>query len=161
MPVSKDEFRRALRTFATGVTVVTSRSGDHIGGMTVSAFCSVSLEPPLVLVCLDRTTETYGLVAASGAFAVNILRQGDDALSQLFASETTDKATALRDLAHLRGATGSPIFQDTLAYLDCRVTRAVPAGDHTVFIGQVEKAGVGGGRPLLFHDGRYRALCEP
>jgi flavin reductase (DIM6/NTAB) family NADH-FMN oxidoreductase RutF len=156
--VSPEAFRRALREWASGVTVVTSRAGDVIHGMTVSAFASVSLDPPLVLVCADKTSNTHGVIATGGVFAAHVLAAGQEALSNRFASER-DEDRRFEGIDWRSGATGAPILPGAAAVLDCRVTAAHDAGDHVIYVGRVEDVEVAGGEPLLYHRGVYRALA--
>jgi len=147
--------------FATGVTIVTTRLGDHLHGRTANAFTSVSLEPLLVLVCLDKKGDTHDLVQKSGIYAVNILSEEQEELSRLFARKDPDSSHRLDSVPHRYAATGAPIIEGCLAYLDCRVVDAVDAGDHTIFLGKVEEAAVNAdGRPLLFFRGRYCRLAD-
>ena len=157
MPVTGDEFRAALAHWASGVAIVTSAAGERIHGMTVSAFSSVSLAPPLVLICADKTSNTLGVIEASGVFAANILSAEQRALSNLFASKR-DEERRFEGLAWRRGATGSPILAGALAVLDCRVVAAHDAGDHVIYVGRVETAEVRQGEPLLYYGGAYRGM---
>lgn len=155
--VSSQEFRAALGRFASGVTVVTveTATGD-VHGMTASAFCSVSLRPPLVLVCVDHAAETYLHVTQSGRFAVSILREDQEALSEFFADPERNPDAARRlGIEYHQLAGGAWAIAGTLASLDCRVVQAVAAGDHTVFIAEVTDTRVAQGAPLLYFRGRY------
>jgi flavin reductase (DIM6/NTAB) family NADH-FMN oxidoreductase RutF len=146
-----------MREWASGVTVVTSRFGDVIHGMTVSAFASVSLDPPLVLVCADKTSDTHGVIARGGVFAAHVLAEGQEALSNRFASEK-DEDRRFQGIDWRTGATGAPILPGAAAVLDCRVAAAHDAGDHVIYVGRVEDVEIGGGEPLLYHRGVYRKL---
>jgi len=159
MPVSPEDFRAALSRWASGVAIVTAAASDRIHGMTVSAFTSVSLAPPLVLVCADKTSHTLEVIEAGGAFAVNILAAGQEALSNRFASKK-DEDRRFEGVRWRRGATGSPLLEGTVAALDCRVVAAHDAGDHVIYVGQVEAAEVRGGAPLLYHAGLYCGLAS-
>lgn len=158
MPVSADEFRAALARWASGVAIVTAAAGDRIHGMTVSAFASVSLEPPLVLVCADKTSHTLEVLEAGRVFAVNVLAAGQQTLSSRFASKK-DEHRRFEGVAWRRGATGAPLVEGALASLDCRVVAAHDAGDHVIYVGQVEAAEVRRGEPLVYHAGAYRELA--
>jgi flavin reductase (NADH) len=146
-------FKSALSRFHSGVTVVSARHAGELRAMTVSAFCSVSLSPPLVLVSLDLRAATLPLVRESGRFGVSVLAEGQDALSSHFAGfgQADPAWEELGPSAVLAGA---------LAQLDCTVTQVVDAGDHAVVIGCVEGARVAEGRPLLYGGGRYERLAE-
>jgi flavin reductase (DIM6/NTAB) family NADH-FMN oxidoreductase RutF len=141
------------------VAIVTAAAGDRVHGMTVSAFASVSLAPPLVLVCADKTSHTLELMEAGRVFAVNVLAAGQQPLSNRFASKK-DEHRRFEGVAWRRGATGAPLLEGTVAALDCRVVAAHDAGDHVIYVGQVEGAEVHGGEPLLYHAGSYRELAS-
>jgi flavin reductase len=159
VPVPAERFRQALAQWASGVTIVTSRSGDVVHGMTVSAFTSVSLDPPLVLVCADKASSTHGVIAESGSFAAHVLTAGQGELSSLFADKQRE-AERFVGRAWSEGATGAPILEEALAVLDCKVVAAHDAGDHVIYVGSVEEARLGAGEPLLYYHGRYRQLAE-
>lgn len=146
--------------FATGVTVVTTRLGGEVHGMTANAVTSVSLEPPLVLVCVDKTADTHDILARAGVFALNVLSREQERLSEHFSKKETEGAHRLDEFSHRAAATGAPILEGCLAYLDCRVTAQHPGGDHTIFVGEVVEAGsLRDGEPLLFYQGRYTKLA--
>jgi flavin reductase (DIM6/NTAB) family NADH-FMN oxidoreductase RutF len=156
MALTPTEFRTALRNFAAGVTVVTTRDGDgHPSGLTASAFTSVSLDPPLVLVCVDHAATAHPAFRAHGWFAVNVLRQEQEGISRRFAASGGDKFDGVP--CH-EGETGLPLIDGALATLECRVVETYEAGDHTIFVGAVEAASVSGGRPLVYFHGGYHGL---
>jgi flavin reductase (DIM6/NTAB) family NADH-FMN oxidoreductase RutF len=153
MPIPTAEFRSALRHFPAGVTVVTTRDADGAPcGLTASAFTSVSLNPPLVLVCIDHAATAYRAFMQADWFAVNILAKGQEHLSRLFATTGADKFTgvAFRD-----GQGRVPILDDVVATLECKVAHRYAGGDHTIFVGQVEGVSVNGGAPLVYCRGTY------
>jgi flavin reductase (DIM6/NTAB) family NADH-FMN oxidoreductase RutF len=156
--VGSEEFLGALRQWASGVTVVTSRSGDVVHGMTVSAFASVSLDPPMVLVCADKASNTHGLIAEAGVFAVHVLARDQEKLSNLFASKK-DEQRRFEGVEWTTAVTGAPILPGAVAVLDCRVVAAHDAGDHVIYVGDVAAARTDGGDPLLYHGGGYRSLA--
>src|SRR5271166_518148 len=160
--VTPDEFRAALGRFATGVTVITvETAAGEVHGMTASAFCSVSLRPPLVLVCIDHLAETYLHVRERGRFGVSILREDQDALSEFFADPERNPGAARRlDIRYNHMKSGTPVVADTLANLDCVVVQSHAAGDHTIFVGEVKEVSVAEGSPLLYFRGRYGACRE-
>jgi flavin reductase (DIM6/NTAB) family NADH-FMN oxidoreductase RutF len=160
MSVTGDEFRAALAHWASGVAVVTSAAGDRIHGMTVSAFSSVSLDPPLVLVCADKASNTLALIEEGRVFAVNILAAAQQGLSNRFASKQ-DEERRFEGIAWRRGATGAPILPGALAVLDCRVVAAHDAGDHVIYVGRVESVEVAAGDPLVYFGGAYRGIRAP
>lgn len=159
MSIEQDEFRRVLGHFPTGVTVVTTRdpdSGEPIG-LTVNAFASLSLEPPLVLACVERSADSHDVIRRAGVFAVNVLDQEAERISRRFA--TWDAETKFDGLAHREEVTGAPVLDVALAWVDCRVHDAFGAGDHTVFVGAVVAADAHEGTPLLYYRGGYGRLA--
>ncbi len=155
----RDEFPLTMSRFAASVTIVTVRLGDEIHGMTATAVCGVSVTPPLLLVCVIKCARTHTLILKSGIFAVNLLHQRQRDLADRFAGRHPDIAERFRDVAYCRDATGAPILEDSLGYYDCRVVAAHDAGDHTIFVGQVEAAGrLHTGHPLIYHQGKYLVL---
>lgn len=154
--IGKDEFRRALSRFASGVTIVTTREGSgRLHGITVSSFASVSLEPPLILVCIEKTTGSHRALLESEFFVVNILAEGQDELSNRFASQIADKF----DGVDFRTGIGEvPVLSDALVALECRLAYAHEGGDHTIFVGSVEKSSVTNENPLVYWHGNYRKL---
>ena len=156
MAIDAELFKRVLGSFASGVTVVTTRDGSgQSRGMTVSAFSSVSLDPPLVLVCIDVKAECYPDLRAAGRFAVNILGEAQGELSRRFAAKGADRFAGVPVRP---GVTGLPLLEGALGVLECRVVGEYPAGDHTIFVGQVEAAAVESEAPLLHFRGRYGAF---
>ena len=158
MAVDAETFKRALGSWATGVTIVTSQVGDLRHGMTVSAFNEVSLEPPLVLICADKTSNTLGVIQQAGAFTVSVLSSRQDELSGLFANKQKE-AIRFDGLDCKLGATGCPRIPGALVWLDCSVHQAVDAGDHIVYIGRVEEAEVQDLGPLIHFRGRYGEIA--
>ena len=150
--IDSDTFRSVLGRFASGVSIVTARDEagvDH--GMTVSAFASVSLEPPLILVCIDHTASMYTLLLEHPRFGISILSSEQEAYSRRFA---TDPDTGRFDgIAYSRGDSGVVLVDNALAHLECKVVSHLDAGDHTIFIAEVERAEPRHGRPLLYYRG--------
>jgi flavin reductase (DIM6/NTAB) family NADH-FMN oxidoreductase RutF len=157
MPIDRELFKKTLALWPSGVTIVTARHGDRVHGMTVSAFSSVSLDPPLVLVCVDKSSDTHALMRAGRAFAVSILAEGQEELSDRFASEK-DEERRFDGLRCETGVTGCPHIPGAVATLDCVVTHDVDAGDHVIYVGRVEQARTTDRRPLLYHGAGYRRL---
>ena len=156
MTVSKDEFRRALGHFASGVTIVTNRSEDgQPRGITVSAFSSLSLEPPLVLICIDKRASLHDYLKEEGHFAVNILADDQELISRRFASKVADR---FEGLGYREGATGAPLIIGALASIECRIVHTYPGGDHTIIVGEVLATDVGDGHPLAYFRGGYVRL---
>jgi len=143
---------------ATGVSIVTSRSGERIHGMTVSDFTSVSLEPPLVLVSAAKTSQTLEVILAGACFAINILAEGQQELSNHFASKATED-TRFDGLETATGKTGAPLIPDAIANIDCTLVATHDAGDHILCVGQVEEVQLADSAPLVYFQGRYRELA--
>ena len=159
MGVDPQEFRTVIGSFATGVTVITAAADGMLQGMTANAVTSVSLDPILVLVCIDKGTHTHGIVERGRAFAINVLGANQEDVSRLFAQKAAPERGTLRGQPFRIGRTGVPILEDSLAYLECRVTEMLEGGDHSMFLGEVVSQGAApGGEPLLFFRGRYRTL---
>ena len=158
MTIEKDFFRQVMGRFATGVTVVTTTSKGEMAGLTVNAFCSVSLNPPLVLVCIDIHSGALPLMRESGTFAVNMLTEQQEELSRCFATQNKERFEYFCHASHSTVATGAPVLADVLAFVDARVVAEYPGGDHIIFLGQVEALGVGG--QVLFADERERKHYE-
>lgn len=137
-------FRKVMGQFTTGVTVVTTRSEAGIAGLTVNSFTSVSLDPLLVLVCVDLRSQALPFIREGGIFAVNILTQEQEALSNCFATSSEERYTYFCQADYLTAATGAPILKGTMGFIDARVTAEYPGGDHAVFLGQVEAMGYDG-----------------
>jgi flavin reductase (DIM6/NTAB) family NADH-FMN oxidoreductase RutF len=156
MSIDQTLFREALRHFASGVTVVTTTVDDRPVGLTVSAFTSLSLEPTLVLICIDRQAQSHAAIAQAGMFAVNILKEDQAHLSHLFASRTEGSKFASID--YHRSEQGLPLLDDALTTLECRVIDTCDGGDHTIYIGEVMAARVSSGAPLIHYQSAYRRL---
>jgi flavin reductase (DIM6/NTAB) family NADH-FMN oxidoreductase RutF len=155
MTVDSNAFRAVMGRFATGVTVVTSCDGPQRYGITVNAFCSVSLEPPLVLVCIDLTSKVHQILRDTGIFAVNFLKEGQADLSACFASQSEERFQHFCSAASHVAATGAPILDGALGFVDCRVVNVFPGGDHDIFVGHAEALGGTEDRPLLYYRSRY------
>jgi len=150
-------FRRTLGMFATGVTVLTTRVGEQVHGMTANAFMSVSLRPPLVLISLDRRARMCGMLHEGSTYGVSVLAQEQTALSDRFAGRPVEGVEP--SFAVVRD---TPLVEGALAHFVARVVRSYWGGDHSLFLGHVEYARYGEGEPLLFHGGRYeRMLGNP
>jgi len=154
--IDQDSFRAVLGRFASGVTVVTGV--DEAGndqGMTVSAFCSLSLDPPLVLICVDGAASMYGSLDKAPGFIVNILSESQEPLARRFSGPDPNRFDGI---GYVRGSNGIAILDDVLGYLECTKIASHPGGDHTVYIGEVEVAQSREGRPLLYYRGGYAQL---
>ena len=156
--VSPEHYRAVLRTYPTGVTVITSQVAGRTHGMTANSVTSVSLAPPLILVCVDRKNDTYGIVATSGRYAVNVLAEDQDTLSRRFASKAGDDHR-LEPVGYFEGPHGLPLLPGCVAHLECRVVASYEAGGHVIFLGHVlSAASTPDRRPLLYYQGGYHAL---
>ena len=154
--ITPTDLRSFAGQFATGVAVVTTRGPDgELAGVTINAVTSLSLTPPLFLICLDHKSNTLGAVLSSGKFALHFLARGQTEVSKVFASKSADK---FAEVDHMIGQNGSPIIAGVLAAAECSLAEICPGGDHTIVIGQVEKVHINGGEPLLYHRGGYAAL---
>jgi flavin reductase (DIM6/NTAB) family NADH-FMN oxidoreductase RutF len=152
------ELRRVMGLFATGVTVLTTRDADgRPFGLTANAVTSLSLSPPLLLICIDKKAETHPHFLSSRCFVVNILAEDQEDISTHFAKSGGDKFGALRSSTNLDGV---PILEGTLAHLECRIIETHEGGDHVIHIGEVQRAEIRGGRPLLYFQGKYRHLDD-
>jgi len=157
MTIDPDSFRSVLGRFASGITVVTTRDSDQRDlGMTVSAFCSVSLRPPLVQVCVDHEASLHAALLQNERYAVSILAADQEALSRRFS--TADSTRRFDGVGYRRGESGMLLLDDALAHLECRIVAAHDAGDHTIFVGEVESATARGAQPLLYYRGGYAQL---
>ena len=151
-----DAFRSALGRFASGVTVLTTcgpNGTDH--GMTASAFCSVSLDPPLILVCVEKVATMHDSIVSCSHFAVNVLAQTQEQIARRFAEVEGDR---FQGIGFSRGAHSIPVIDDALAVLHCRRTTTYAGGDHTIVIGEVESATWRDDKPLLYYRGGYAGL---
>jgi flavin reductase (DIM6/NTAB) family NADH-FMN oxidoreductase RutF len=186
MAIEKIFFRQVMGHFATGVTIVTTSSKGVLAGLTVNSFCSVSLEPPLVLVCVDLHSSTLPMFRESGVFAVNMLTEEQEELSRCFATPNKDRFGAFCHASNYTVATGAPVLTDVLAFVDARIVAEYPGGDHAIFLGQVEAIGFDGKvlfinevdsqqyhqsghnghtairneKPLIYYRGQYRHIAD-
>ena len=161
VPLTQIDFRQACANFATGVTVVTvERAPGQAYGMTANSFTSVSLEPFLILVCVDERSHLLPLLKQKGSFGVSVLKAEQQAFSTYFAqAEQTPEADARLGICYRWTAARIPLLEDTLAQIVCRVVGSYIAGDHTIFLGEVQSADLFAGEPLLFFRSRYRQLA--
>ncbi|HTF44527.1 MAG TPA: flavin reductase family protein [Terriglobales bacterium] len=162
MSVTQNEFRRAMGTFATGVTVITVDFEGEVQGMTANAFTSVSLDPLLVLVCVDHKAKTHTHLHTRKRFGVNVLAENQRAISEYYAlpDRTHDRAEQEAGAGFDRTEHGTPVLRGCLAYLECRLHTCQDAGDHTIFIAEVEDVVVKEGNPLLYFQAEYRTIGQ-
>ncbi len=169
MPVDPEMLRAFMRHWPTGVTILSTHADGQRHGMTVNSFTSVSLEPPLVLVCIEQNVRSHAMILRSGVFAVSILRVGQEWISDRFAGRDTENADRFKGLNFQTAVTGAPILAENVGYLDCAVMARHPAGNHTIFVAEVVAANPGpldpsaapehdGASPLLYFNRDYHRL---
>ena len=156
MPISTQQFLAAMSRFASGVTVITTRdAAGNPHGITVSAFCSLSAEPPLILACINKQTASHYAFLDKQGFVVHILGEHQRHLSEQFAMPLDDKFNGTPTLA---SATGLPVIEGALVTLECEMVEAYDGGDHSILIGKIVEAEVLDGKPLVYFHGDYREL---
>jgi flavin reductase (DIM6/NTAB) family NADH-FMN oxidoreductase RutF len=154
--IDEYHFRSVLSHFASGVTVVTARGEDGVDhGMTVSAFCSLSLEPPLILVCIDHGTVMHGILEGAQAFTVNVLAADQEDLARKFSDPDNDR---FEGTSYTRGTNSLALLTGAAAWLECALTHRYEGGDHTIFVARVEAADAGDTQPLVYYRGGYGRL---
>ncbi len=159
MPVFPPQFRQVLSRFATGVTIVTVKNKEGIHGLTVNAFTSVSLEPLLILICIQKNGVSHDALSESEHFVVNILSEQQKDLADRFANVNLSSTERFQNLAYQLNARGIPILSGVLGYLECRIVNELDGGDHTIYLGEVERAEVSEEKkPLLFYNSQYYQL---
>jgi len=159
-PESVAQFKLGMRALAGAVSIITCSHDGHRFGMTATAVCSASVEPPTVLACINRSANTHGAIAKSGVFCVNVLRYEDRELSGLFSGVQKGEGR-FREGEWTRLSTGAPVFANALVSFDCRVANRLEHGTHTVFLGEVEALRLGRkGKALLYADGQYAKLAS-
>jgi flavin reductase (DIM6/NTAB) family NADH-FMN oxidoreductase RutF len=159
------DFRHTMGHFATGINVVTTVLDGTLYGITVNAFCSVSLTPPQVLICIDKTANTHDILQKSGVYAVNMLDESQKNLSERFARRDTEGGKTFADIDYYTAETGCPIFSNALARMECKIVAQYEGGDHTIFLGEVlnlsyQDSETKEALPLLYYRSNYRSLTE-
>lgn len=154
-----DQFKDAMAGLPAGVVIVSTRDRAGFRGLTASSFTSVSLAPPLVLVCLDHFAQTRDAIATSGLFNVSILERGQEFLADRFAGRAPVVDPAWREVPHLLGANGLPVVRGCVAWFECELLDVYPTGDHDIFVGRVTQAGRDSGEPLVSWDRAFWRLC--
>jgi flavin reductase (DIM6/NTAB) family NADH-FMN oxidoreductase RutF len=157
VPIEKNELRRVMGHFATGVTVITTC--DEQGrpfGLTANAVTSVSLVPPLILICVDKKADTYPYFDRSKVFAINVLSDEQETISRRFATSGIEKFDGI---GYRKSDIGCAILDNAVGHIDCRIVQSYDAGDHTIYVGEVEGADAQDVPPLLFFRGGYRKLA--
>lgn len=158
MPIDDAQFKLAMSHFASGVTVVTTEHEGTLYGMTVASFASLSLDPPLVLICIEKNVKSHDAIASSGRFGVNILSALQAEVSGRFASKKIEDRFA--GVPHRPGPElGMPLLDGAICALECRVSDQLPGGDHSIFVGEVTSVQTGAGEPLVYFRSGYRALA--
>lgn len=161
MTFQPEDLREMMRSWTSGVVLVTSQFEGRRHGMTVSSFTSVALEPPLVLVCVDTSSRTHDLIVTSGAYAVAILAEDQREISDRFAGRQGEFEDRFESLDVITTPSGCPIPEGSLAYVDCQLSATHPGGASSVFMGQVTEAKIlRQGSPLVYHDQQYRKLAD-
>ena len=156
--IDSDTFRRLLSRFASGIAIITARDGERDVGMTVSAFCSVSLSPPLVLVCVDHGASMHDLLLGHPRLGISIMACDHEAHCRRFADKKeTDRFDGV---SVTRGESGVALLDDAMAHLECQVVHHCVAGDHTIFIASVERGAMREGRPLVYYRGQFAQLAS-
>jgi flavin reductase (DIM6/NTAB) family NADH-FMN oxidoreductase RutF len=158
MAIDPRELRNVMGHFATGVTIITTK--DAAGkpfGLTANAFTSLSLDPPLLLICVDKKVDCYACFEASKVFAVNFLSEGQSQLSTRFATKGIEK---FEGVPYKLGELGVALLDGALAHIECKLVSAYEGGDHTIYVGEIQNATVLGDRPLLFFKGKYYTLPQ-
>jgi flavin reductase (DIM6/NTAB) family NADH-FMN oxidoreductase RutF len=155
MPIDDAGFKLAMSHFASGVTVVTTEHEGHQYGMTVASFASLSLHPPLVLVCIEKSVKTHDAIVGAGKFGVSILAHEQSAISNKFASRSDDKFTGVEVE---NGPLGVPLIAGAITTLECRLHEQLAGGDHSIFVGEVVEAQTRDGAPLLYFRSGYRDM---
>ena len=161
-PLTALEFRKALGHFTTGVTVVTvEREPGKIHGMTANSFTAVSLDPMLILVCVDKRAKMLSLIEKRKRFGISVLKAGQEAISEYFAKgEQSAEAEERMSIRYRWTPGGIPVIENTMLQLSCQLVASHMAGDHTIFVGEVEYAEIREGEPLLYFRGEYRKVAR-
>jgi flavin reductase (DIM6/NTAB) family NADH-FMN oxidoreductase RutF len=156
MSIDEKQFRQTMSQFASGVTVVTTQLDGVRHGLTVSAFASLSLRPPLVLISIEKTVRTHDALSSAGMFGVSILSSAQEEISSRFASRIDDRFAGVSTST---GELGVPLIEGAIAWIECRITDRLPGGDHTIFVGEVVSAQIHDGEPLLYFRSGYRRVA--
>ncbi len=157
MAIDGRELRNAMGLFATGVTVITTKDATgKLFGLTANAFSSLSLDPPMLLICVDKGVDCYNCFEESKVFAVNFLSLAQEELSTRFATKGIEKFAGL---SYSLGELGVALLDGALAHFECTVAHAHEGGDHTIYVGEIQRLVTSPGEPLLFYQGKYRSLA--
>lgn len=153
--ISSDQFKQIMRRFAAAVNVITSSDSTVKNGMTATAVCSVTAEPPSALIIVNKSNRSHPIIDKTKTFAVNVLSAEQKHVATHFASKLPDP---FADIPHTTGKTGCPLIEGADAHIECVVIEQVDVGTHTIFIGKIVATGAANREPLLYHEGRYRGL---
>jgi len=156
--VNADEFKLAMRKFAASVTIITTAAGNEIHGMTATAVCSVSAEPPTILIVVNRKTRTHPLIGSAGFFTVNILAEDQQHLASRFGLKLPNQFEGIPYRQSKN--TKSPVIHGAAAHLECELTGQVDVGSHTIFLGRVLHCDPSDAKPLLYYDGQYSEIAQ-
>lgn len=157
--IDRDQFKEVVSKFASGVTVVTTADDRGFHGVTVSSFCSLSLDPPLILVCVDRSIQSHDLITSAPTFMVNVLSRAQSFLAEQFSGQTPLADPRFSHVPHVVSESGLPILNDAVAWLECDSWNSYPGGDHTIFVGEVTRGGLGTqDDPLIYFDREFTEL---
>lgn len=156
MAIDAGGFKKAMSRWASGVTVVTAEHNGVRHGMTVSSFASVSLDPPLVLICIGKAAPTHDIIRKGERFVVNVLGDTQEAISIRFATKHDDR---FEGVAVRTGQLGVPIIEGCVAAIECRLHETLPGGDHTIYVGEVVNADIAEGSPLIYFQGGHRRMA--
>jgi flavin reductase (DIM6/NTAB) family NADH-FMN oxidoreductase RutF len=158
MAIDPRELRNVFGVFATGVTIITTNDvNGKPFGLTANSYTSLSLDPPLVLVCVDKKVDCYACFEQSKVFAVNFLAEDQEQLSTRFATKGIEK---FEGVSIRQGSIGVPLLEGAIGFIECRLVNGYEGGDHTIYVGEVQAASASGERPLLFFKGKYNKLPQ-
>lgn len=157
--VTPAAFKSAVRQITSTVAVIAAQSGDTRGGLTVTAVCAASTDPPTMLVCVNRTASIASVIAESGAFSISFLGEQQSSIARLFSTEAPDGEAGFAEGDWRRGATGAPVLEGSVNVFDCRVVETVPCGTHNIFLGRVLAVDSSKSSPLLHRDGFFRRMA--
>jgi flavin reductase len=162
-PVTADAFKSAMRQVASPVAVIAAQNGKMRGGLTATAVCSATSDPPTILVCINRSASAEPIIAGSGAFSVNFLDEEQSAIARLFSTPKLDSEARFAEGVWTRGVSGAPVLQGAVSAFDCQVVEIVPCGTHSIFLGRVLAVGSQessqDSSPLLYRDGFFRRMA--
>jgi flavin reductase len=158
-PVTAVEFKSAMRQVVSPVAVIAAQKGNTRAGLTATAVCSATADPPTILVCINRSSRAESMITGSGAFSVNFLHEGQSGIARLFSMPKLDSDARFAEGVWTRGVTGSPLLQGAISAFDCQVIETVPCGTHSIFLGRVVAVGSAEASPLLYRDGFFQRLA--